>query len=102
MIQLLKGKVNVYENDNKTLHIFENPNEKYEEPEELPSNKILVFDGTIDGSWIDYINVIHSNKKVLYLENNNSVNMEDFKIVFETTNLKESSPSFVKYIFNSF
>ncbi len=95
MIQQLIGKNNVYDSDNKLQQQFRTE-QKQEEEVVLPTNKVLVFDGQIDSFWIDYLNVIETNNKVLYLENSNSVNLEDFKIILETTNLREANPTFVR------
>jgi len=101
-ILLLKGKVNIYENDNKALaqliYVSEH-DKKIEVEKELPTNKLLVFDGQIDNTWIEFINIIDNTRKVLYLENCSTMNLENFKIIFETTNLIHTSPTFVRITF---
>ena len=67
----------------------------YSKEVKLATTKVLVFDGQIDPDWIEFINVIEDNLKIFYLDNNNSVSLEGFKIIFETTELKQITPSFL-------
>jgi len=57
--------------------------------------KILYFDGQIDSEWTEHLNVLSSEKKIHCLPNSDTLDLSDFRIFFETTNLIHSSPTFV-------
>ena len=60
--------------------------------------KIVCFDGQIDPLWIDNLNVLHDENKIQSLTNADSINLGQFKIYFETNNLKYCTPSFVSKV----
>lgn len=64
-------------------------------PQEKIFKKILNFDGQIDPLWIDNLNVIFNEQKQLCLPNGDSINLNEYKFVFETQNLNFCSPSFI-------
>jgi len=82
-------------NPNIIMNLSEQPQSSSEA--EITTRKIIVFDGQIDSTWIDYLNVISCHRKHLHLPDNSSLNLYDFKIIFETLNLKNCTPSFVNY-----
>jgi energy-coupling factor transporter ATP-binding protein EcfA2 len=59
--------------------------------------KILYFDGQIDPSWVDNLNLIHDNSHTRNLSqpNGDTLQLPDVKIIFETTNLTYATPSFI-------
>ena len=58
--------------------------------------KSLILDGQIDDTWLEYINNFYDKENFLALANGDKINFRDnFKIFFETCNLKNSPPSFL-------
>ena len=60
--------------------------------------KMLIFDGSMDDTWLEYINNIYDNDNFLTLANGYKLNFrEDYKMIFETTNLRNTPPSFLTH-----
>ena len=58
--------------------------------------KLLVLDGQIDDTWVEYINNIYDSDNFLELTNGDRINFNDeYKLIFETNNLKNTPPSFL-------
>ena len=58
--------------------------------------KCLILDGQIDDTWIEYINNFYDKENFLALANGDRINFRNnFKIFFETMNLKNTPPSFL-------
>jgi len=57
--------------------------------------KVVYFDGQIDAEWTEHLNVLSSDKKLHCLPNADVLDLNDFRIFFETTNLTHCSPTFV-------
>ena len=88
----VEEKDNVLEENSSVSYHREEENEKKIEKE----LKIIIFDGSIDDTWIEYINNIYDKDKFLTLSNGDKLNFrDDIKLFFETTNLKNTPPSFL-------
>ena len=82
---------NADENSSISYH-REEENDKKEEKE----TKIIIFDGAIDDTWIEYVNNISDKDNFLTLGNGYKLNFrDDTKLFFETANLKNTPPSFM-------
>ena len=57
--------------------------------------KILYFDGQIDSEWTEHLNMLSSENKMHYFPNSDTINLNDFKIFFESPNLLHCSPTLV-------
>ena len=58
--------------------------------------KAFILDGQIDNSWLEYINNIYDKENFLALADGDKINFRDnFKVFFETANLKNTPPSFL-------
>ena len=58
--------------------------------------KSLILDGQIDDTWIEFVNNFYDKENFLALTNGDKINFRDnFKVFFETTNLKNTPPSFL-------
>ena len=85
-------KDNIIDENSSVSYHREEENDKKEEKEA----KIIIFDGEIDDSWIEYVNNIYSKDSFLTLSNGDRLNFrDDTKLFFETTNLKNTPPSFL-------
>ena len=91
---------------------FKTLEEEYQKEEEQQANTIflkekslndkdkiyksLILDGQIDDTWIEHINNLYDKENFLNLANGDKINFRDnFKIFFETMNLKNTPPSFL-------
>lgn len=85
-------------------------NVKQEEKEEMIDNnmeqensvktlakpiKILYFDGQIDPTWIDYLNLLSGQDKNYCMPNGDIIDTQNYKVIFETQNLYYCTPSFI-------
>ena len=81
-----------------TIQDFDTNNEK-----EAPSIKAIYFDGQIDPSWIDHLNLLHSSEKhnkVHCNPNGDTLYLDDsYKVFFETQNLVYATPTFITRCF---
>ena len=58
--------------------------------------KMIILDGQIDDTWIEYINNLLDKDNFLSLANGDVINCnEGYKFLFETANLKYAQPSFL-------
>ena len=58
--------------------------------------KGLILDAQIDDTWLEYINNFYDKENFLALANGDKINFRDnFKVFFETANLKNTPPSFL-------
>ena len=58
--------------------------------------KNLILDAQIDDTWIEYINNFYDKENFLALANGDKINFRDnFKVFLETSNLKNTPPSFL-------
>ena len=58
--------------------------------------KSLILDGQIDDTWLEFINNFYDRENFLALANGDKINFRDnFKVFFETANLKNTPPSFL-------
>ena len=70
--------------------------QKGKESSTIKIYKNLIFDGQIDDTWLEYINNFYDKENFLLLANGDKINCkENFKLFFETLNLKNSPPSFL-------
>ena len=91
---------------------FKTLEEEYQKEEEQQANNIflkdknsndedkiyknLILDGQIDDTWIEYINNFYDKENFLSLANGDKINFRsNFKLFFETVNLKNTPPSFL-------
>ena len=85
-------KENIIDENSSISYHREEENDKKEEKE----TKIIIFDGSIDDTWIEYINNIFDKDNFITLGNGYKLNFrDDTKLFFETTNLKNTPPSFL-------
>ena len=71
-------------------------NQKHEEEHVAKNLKMVILDGQIDDSWIEYINNLFDKDNFLSLANGDVINCnEGYKFLFETSNLKYAHPSFL-------
>ena len=71
-------------------------NQKQEEEPKAKNLKMIIFDGQIDNTWIEYINNLFDRDNFLSLSNGDVINCnEGFKFMFETSNLKHANPVFL-------
>ena len=71
-------------------------NQKQEEEPVAQNLKMVILDGQIDDSWIEYINNLFDKDNFLSLANGDVINCnEGYKFLFETQNLKYAHPSFL-------
>jgi len=64
--------------------------------EEVKAYKNLILDGQIDDTWIEHINNFYDKENFLSLPNGDKINFRsNFKLFFETINLKNTPPSFL-------
>lgn len=68
---------------------------KQDEVQEKESIKVLCFDGLIDPTWVEYLNMINDETKTQCLANGDIIKLNNYKIVFETDNLNYCTPSFI-------
>ena len=91
----------IFKKEEKDNVIDENSSASYQREEEIDKmiekeTKIIIFDGSIDDTWIEYINNLYDKDKFLTLSNGENLNFrDDVKLFFETTNLKNTPPSFL-------
>ena len=91
----------IFKKEEKDNVIDENSSASYQREEEIDKmiekeTKIIIFDGSIDDTWIEYINNLYDKDKFLTLSNGDKLNFrDDVKLFFETTNLKNTPPSFL-------
>ena len=58
--------------------------------------KVLLFDGDIDQTWIEYINSIYGDSHFLTCSDGNTLNLNNnFKLFFEVDNLNNATPVFL-------
>ena len=91
---------------------FKTLEEEYQKEEEQQGNNIflkdkgindeekiyksLILDGQIDDTWIEHINNFYDKENFLALPNGDKINFRNnFKLFFETMNLKNTPPSFL-------
>ena len=71
-------------------------NQKQEEEPIAQNLKMIILDGQIDDSWIEYINNLFDKDNFLSLANGDVINCnEGYKFIFETSDLKYAHPSFL-------
>ena len=71
-------------------------NQKQKEEPVAKNLKMIILDGQIDDSWIEYINNLFDKDNFLSLANGDVINCnEGYKFLFETSNLKYAHPSFL-------
>ena len=71
------------ENSSVSYHREEEDNDKKGEKKK----KIIIFDGSIDDTWTEYINNIYDKENYITLSNGYKLNFRDeIKLFFETTN----------------
>ena len=71
-------------------------NQKQEEEPKAKNLKMIIFDGQIDNTWIEYINNLFDRDNFLSLSNGDVINCnEGYKFMFETSNLKHANPVFL-------
>ena len=81
------------DNDEDNIGIL---NQKQEEEPTSKTLKMIILDGQIDDTWIEYINNLYDKDNFLSLANGDVLNCnEGYKFVFETANLKYAQPSFL-------
>ena len=81
------------ENDEENAGIL---NQKQKEEPVAKNLKIIILDGQIDDSWIEYINNLVDKDNFLSLANGDVINCnEGYKFLFETSSLKYAHPSFL-------
>ena len=79
------------ENNNNNIYLKDKNNN-----EEDNIYKSLILDGQIDDTWIEYINNFYDKENFLALANGDKINFRNnFKLFFETMNLKNTPPSFL-------
>lgn len=66
-----------------------------EEPQEREPIKIICFDGLIDPSWIEFLNLINDNTHTHCMNTGDIFKLNNHKVVFETENLSLCTPSFI-------
>ena len=71
-------------------------NQKMEEEPKAKNLKMIIFDGQIDNTWIEYVNNLFDRDNFLSLANGDVINCnEGYKFMFETSNLKHANPVFL-------
>ena len=71
-------------------------NQKQEEGPKAQNLKMIILDGQIDNTWIEYINNLFDRDNFLSLANGDVINCnEGYKFIFETCNLKHANPVFL-------
>ena len=81
------------DNDEENVGIL---NQKQDEEPVAQNLKMVILDGQIDDSWIEYINNLFDKDNFLSLANGDVINCnEGYKFLFETSNLKYAHPSFL-------
>ena len=71
-------------------------NQKQEIESNAKNLKMIIFDGQIDNTWIEYINNLFDRDNFLSLANGDVINCnEGYKFIFETSNLKHANPVFL-------
>ena len=71
-------------------------NQKQENESNAKNLKMIIFDGQIDNTWIEYINNLFDRDNFLSLGNGDVINCnEGYKFMFETLNLKHANPVFL-------
>ena len=81
------------DNDEDNIAIL---NQKQEEDNTTRTLKMIILDGQIDDSWIEYINNLYDKDNFLSLANGDVLNCnEGYKFVFETASLRYAHPSFL-------
>ena len=71
-------------------------NQKQEEEPIAKNIKMIILDGQIDDSWIEYINNLVDKDNFLSLANGDVINCnEGYKFLFETSSLKYAHPAFL-------
>ena len=71
-------------------------NQKQDEGPKAQNLKMVILDGQIDDTWIEYINNLFDRDNFLSLANGDVINCnEGFKFIFETSNLKHANPVFL-------
>ncbi len=68
---------------------------KTDEIQEKEAIKIICFDGLIDPTWVEYLNMINDDTKTQCLVNGDIIKLNNFKIIFESDNLNYCTPSFI-------
>ena len=87
-----KTEDNMVDENSSISYHREEDNEKKGEKK----TRIIIFDGSIDDTWIQYINNLYDKDNYLTLSNGYKLNFRDnIKLFFETTNLKNTPPSFL-------
>jgi len=66
-----------------------------EEQQEKESIKIICFDGLIDPTWMEFLNLINDNCKTQCMSTGDVFKLSNHKVVFETDNLSQCTPSFI-------
>ena len=76
-------------------HIFKKANS--EDPHMTKNKNILKwiwFDGDVDTDWVEYMNSVMDESKILTLSNFDRISLQDnCKLLFEVTNLQHASPA---------
>ncbi|XP_063982735.1 dynein axonemal heavy chain 7-like [Diachasmimorpha longicaudata] len=70
--------------------------ENKREVNEFYSRKWLIFDGPINGPWMDYLSTILDDHKTLFLDSGEGIKIsEGISIIFETEDLKDATPAII-------
>ena len=70
--------------------------QKQEEEPKAKNLNMVILDGQIDNTWIEYINNLFDRDNFLSLANGDVINCnQGYKFIFETSNLKHANPVFL-------
>lgn len=66
-----------------------------EEPQEKEPIKIICFDGLIDPTWMEFLNLINDSSKTHCMSTGDVFKLSTHKVIFETENLSLCTPAFI-------
>lgn len=85
-----------YQTDESQLGVFSSIMDQLCNHDELNDEKWIIFDGPIDTKWIESMNSLLDDNKVLTLLDGNRINLKDgVKLFFEVDELSQASPATV-------
>ena len=81
-------------NDNIVKEETKNKNNKPDE-EEKNEFKLLILDGNLSFEWCSFLTNYLDNNNNFSLSDGNTINLSKIKLIYETTTLSKSTPSFI-------